>query len=136
MYSGEMHIVHPIIKAEYEIGNKSIKSGESLKFKCFLLSEEMIKNPYFILNVYDASGAIIAQWFSNYNECDIKILKGENTFNFELGPVCLSRGKYRISLVVKDPNGIKQLYWSNKEKIIVVESPYFAEASYQIKSVR
>jgi len=129
---GLLHISKPATSGSFKILSNKISCGEKLSFQLELEMTEELGGAFLILMLYDSSHMLVAQWFSNQNGSDIHFNRGSNSLIMDVGPIGLRKGTYIVSAIVKDSSGVRQIFWSEKQQAVSIESNIYSDAAYQI----
>jgi lipopolysaccharide transport system ATP-binding protein len=123
-----------VTDARISFDNLSLDYGECLKIEIQAESQEVVKGCFFYIYIFDLSGTIIAQWVSNADGQLTDLEQGHNEYQFQLGPLHLNGGMYKVSVIMKDETGLRNLIWSDQSHELRTRSSIHTEGPYQIPS--
>ena len=112
--------------------NLILQKSEYLDLDVSVVTTAATDGCFFYAYFFDMSGAIVAQWVSNSDGSVIDLEHGDNTFRFRVGPINLRGGRYRISVIMKDDTGLRNLVWTDRAHVLQMKSHVYSEGPYQI----
>ena len=113
----------PIISFKAFLGEKKIRSGDSLSINLFFTSTSEIKNCLFKILFYNTTGSFSADGVSLPNKNHIMVKKGKNYLKIEIHSIPLKNGVYFIAINMIDHHG-DLIIWSYKKHKIEVYGAY------------
>lgn len=121
----------PVKSVKFEWSKLDISYGETIELTITIETSKAIPNAQIQIPVYDMSGVCVAEWDSRRSgRIDLK--RGSNRLGFQIGPLCLKNGVYKLAFVLHDSGGIQMLVWSYKKYSLQVSGSQFGAYTYQL----
>ena len=124
----------PARSATVEFSDERLDYGQKLGLRIELELDRPEHDCFAYVYFFDASNNIVAQWQTRGPARKFDLEAGRNELAFEIGPVHLRKGAYRLSVIVKDANGLRNLVWTDRRDRIEVDAGFYGEGPYQVPS--
>lgn len=127
-----MKTLEPIVEAKAFFPQAEIPHGGLLQYELSFESLSTIKGAHTRIIFYDNTGQMAAEWDSNSDKIPMNVNAGKHDYKFELGPILLKPGVYRLGLGISDHTGIRPLFWSYMKQQLSIKGNSRGTAPYQI----
>ena len=117
-------IEKPVISVNLILHKKKINYGEFVVFNFNITLSEPMPSSCVRIAFYNPEGLVISEWSSKQNKINIDLNGGINNVQFNIGPLFLRAGDYKIGFVLNDSTGVYLPYWSLKEHTITIIGDY------------
>lgn len=122
----------PVMDAKLTFFPDEMDYGEILTAKLDLELSEAMANCSVRIPLYNLQGNVVAEWNSKRAKLLINLPSGKSQLEFQIGPLHLGPGTYKLAFVLNDSTGIFLPYWSLKNHSLVALGNSVGSSEYQI----
>jgi lipopolysaccharide transport system ATP-binding protein len=119
---------------DFRIKQKEVEWNDKCLFELDLLLTQPLNEPFMRIFFFSSDGSLAGEWNTSSANIRHNFPEGNSRWKWEVGPIHLRPGEYKISFIVHERNSINQPIWCHKTQSIEIKGVFSSATTIQFPS--